>query len=100
MTPPAPTRFPRPLSAGRPRRRRARRAKVFACWQDSRHAGAHDTDTDPYVVELRDGQPRANVLVGDDGTNANQSDAAIGVDHYGQPYVVWTDYRTAVDGDL
>jgi hypothetical protein len=31
--------------------------------------------------------------VSDDGTNTNQADPAIGVDHYGQPYLVWTDYR-------
>ena len=34
-----------------------------------------------------------NILVGDDGTNANQGEPALGLDRHGQPYVVWTDYR-------
>ena len=69
--------------------------KVFASWQDWRQAGSTGTDTDLYVAELRSAAPRANVFVGDDGTNASQSDPAIGVDRYGQPYVVWTDSRQA-----
>jgi hypothetical protein len=67
--------------------------KVFACWTDSRHLSATDQDTDLYLVEVRAGTPGTNVFVGDDGTNANQSEPALGVDHYGQPYVVWTDSR-------
>ena len=69
--------------------------KVFASWQDWRQAGSPGTDTDLYVAELRPAGPRANVFVGDDGTNVRQSDPAIGVDRYGQPYVVWTDSRQA-----
>ncbi len=67
--------------------------RVFACWTDWRHTGATDTDTDLYVAELRSGTAGTNILVGDDGTNANQGDPAIGVDRYGEPYLVWTDYR-------
>jgi len=69
--------------------------KVFACWTDARHASNTDTDTDLYVAELRSGKAGTNIFVGDDGTNVNQSDPALGVDRYGQPYVVWTDYRKA-----
>jgi hypothetical protein len=46
-----------------------------------------------YVAELRSGTAGTNILIGDDGTNANQGDPAIGVDRYGEPYVVWTDHR-------
>jgi len=35
-----------------------------------------------------------NVFVGDDGTNADQSQPAMGVDRYGHPYMVWTDSRS------
>jgi PKD repeat protein len=69
--------------------------RVFACWTDWRHTSATGTDTDLYVAELRSGRAGTNILVGDDGTNANQGDPAIGVDRYGEPYVVWTDYRAA-----
>ncbi len=96
MTPPAPTRFRPAIVCGAAQTAGAGQPKVFVCWQDARHASTTNRDTDPYVVEVRDGKPRANVFVGDDGTNVNQSDPAIGVDHYGQPYVVWTDYRAAV----
>ena len=34
-----------------------------------------------------------NVFVGDDSTNSNQSQPAIGVDRYGYPYIVWADSR-------
>jgi len=68
--------------------------KVFACWQDSRHVGAYGTDSDLYLAELSEGTVRTNVLVGDEGTNASQSEPALGVDSYGEPYVVWTDDRS------
>jgi len=68
--------------------------RVFACWIDARHTGATDTDTDLYVAELRSETAGTNILVGDGGTNSNQGDPAIGVDRYGEPYVVWTDYRS------
>ena len=67
--------------------------RVFACWTDGRRVGTADTDTDLYVAELRSGTAGTNILVGDNGMNANQGDPAIGVDRYGEPYVVWTDYR-------
>jgi len=67
--------------------------KVFVCWTDSRHTSTTDMDTDLYVAELRAGAAGTNIFVGDDGTNANQNDPALGVDQYGQPYIVWTDSR-------
>ncbi len=66
---------------------------VFACWQDARHVGVYGTDTDLYFADLSSGTPNTNVLVKDDGTSANQSEPAVGVDRYGHPYVVWTDDR-------
>jgi hypothetical protein len=62
---------------------------VLVCWRDSRNL-----DTDLYFVEVRDGT-ETNIFVGDDGTNANQSEPAIGVDIYGHPYLVWTDARAS-----
>jgi hypothetical protein len=70
--------------------------QAFACWQDFRHA-AGGTDSDLFMAELRSGSARTNVFVGDDGTNANQSQPAVGIDRYGNPYVVWTDDRDAMD---
>lgn len=70
--------------------------KVFVCWQDARPASATDKDTDLYLAEVSSGTPSVDVLIGDDGTNSNQIDPSIGVDHYGQPYVVWTDDRRTV----
>jgi hypothetical protein len=67
--------------------------EVFACWQDFRHAGATGTDSDLYFAELSEGTGKTNVFVGDDGTNANQSEPALGLDAWGQPYVVWSDDR-------
>lgn len=69
--------------------------QVFACWQDSRHVGAYSADSDLYFAELSEGTVRANVLVGDDGTNTNQSEPALGVDRYNEPYIVWSDDRTS-----
>lgn len=68
--------------------------EVFVCWQDSRHAGAAGTDSDLYFAELSEGTVKTNVFVGDDGTNANQSEPALGLDAWGQPYVVWSDDRS------
>jgi hypothetical protein len=65
---------------------------VYACWQDSRSAGSV-RDTDLYFVEIRSGTGGTNILVGDDGTNSNQSDPALGCDQYGQPVVLTTDTR-------
>jgi len=68
-------------------------SRAFACWQDSRHAGAGNNDTDLYFTEVRSGVSRTNIRVGDDGTNAGQSEPAIGVNTHGHPYVVWSDDR-------
>ncbi len=68
-------------------------AKVFACWQDARHAAQHRGDTDLFVSEVTSGTPKTNVVVPDDDTNSAQSDPAVGVDAYGNLYVVWTDAR-------
>ncbi len=69
-------------------------SKVFACWQDERNVAADGGDTDLYMTELTS-DSRTNILVGDDGTNADQSEPAIGIDEYGHPYLVWTDGRSA-----
>jgi hypothetical protein len=68
--------------------------KVFACWQDRRNVSSNGGDTDIYLAELTYGTG-TNVLVGDDGTNADQSEPAMGIDKYGHPYLVWTDGRNA-----
>jgi len=70
--------------------------KAFACWQDFRHA-VNGLDSDLFLAELRSGSAHTNVLIADDGTNANQSQPAVGIDAYGNPYVVWTDDRDATD---
>jgi PKD repeat protein len=62
--------------------------RVFACWQDGRNVG----DTDIYFAELTAGSG-TNVLVGDNGTNTDQGEPAMGIDSYGYPYIVWSDDR-------
>ena len=74
-------------------------SRVFACWQDFRHVGSYGDDSDLFLTELATGAARTNVLVGDDGTSANQSAPALGVDAYGNPYVAWTDDRDDL-GDI
>jgi len=69
-------------------------SKVFACWQDERNVAANGGDTDLYMAELTS-DSRTNILVGDDGTNSNQSEPAIGVGEYGHPYLVWAYGRSA-----
>ena len=64
---------------------------IFACWQDLRNS----TDTDLYLTELSSGSAKTNILVGDNGTNGDQSEPALGIDGYGNPYLVWTDDRNA-----
>jgi len=61
--------------------------KVFACWKDQR-----DADTDLYFVQTNS-NTGTNVFIGDDSTNADQSQPAIATDIYGHPYLVWTDSR-------
>jgi hypothetical protein len=68
-------------------------ARVFACWQDGRHSRRHPADTDLFMAELGPGLAGTNILVGDGGTNSGQSEPAIGLDPYGNPYLVWTDAR-------
>jgi PKD repeat protein len=68
--------------------------KVFACWQDRRNVSSNGGDTDIYLAELTYGTG-TNVLVDDDGTNADQSEPAMGIDKCGHPYLVWTDGRNA-----
>ncbi len=70
--------------------------KVFGCWQDWRN-----TDTDLYFADANsvvypkpDSDPARNVFVGDDGTNTNQGEPAIGIDEYGHPYIMWADNRS------
>jgi len=81
---------------------------VFVAWRDRRNAAAGDMDL--YFAEVSSEVP-TNIFVGDDGTNSNQSEPAVGIDSHGQPYVVWTDDRaeqaniyfagsTFVDGEL
>jgi len=68
--------------------------EVFACWQDRRNVAGAIGDTDLYFAEVSsDGG--TNVFVGDDSTNSNQSQPAIGVDAQGHPYLVWSDSRSA-----
>jgi hypothetical protein len=72
----------------------ANNVHVYACWQDNRAMGSTQ-DSDLYVTEIRSGTGGTNILVGDDGTNSNQSEPALGCDEYGQPVVVWTDGRSS-----
>jgi len=68
--------------------------EIFACWQDRRNVAGAIGDTDLYFAEVSsDGG--TNVFVGDDSTNSNQSQPAIGVDAQGHPYLVWSDSRSA-----
>ena len=72
-------------------------AKVFACWQDGRWINKGDV-ADIYFTESGSGfDDRTNVLVNDDGVDENTQTAPdigdIGVDKYGNPYIVWVDDR-------
>ncbi len=66
--------------------------RVFASWQDRRNIIGSSTDTDLYFAQVNAGDG-TNVFVGDDSTNANQNEPAMGIDTYGYPYLVWTDSR-------
>lgn len=70
--------------------------RVFACWEDLRHVG-QSGDSDLFMADLGTGAIGTNILVGDDGTNSSQSEPMVGVDGYGNPYVVWTDGRGGQD---
>jgi len=48
-----------------------------------------------YAVEIGAGAG-TNVFVGDDGTNSDQSEPAIGIDGDGHPYLVWTNEKTDI----
>ncbi|MHC4644454.1 MAG: InlB B-repeat-containing protein [Planctomycetota bacterium] len=65
--------------------------KVFACWQDERNLGTSG-DVDLYFAEIASGST-ANIFVGDQGTNSDQTQPAIGTDAFGRPYLAWTDDR-------
>ncbi len=67
--------------------------KVFACWQDERNLAGGTGDVDIYAVQVNSGSG-TNVLIGDGGTNSDQTEPAMGIDQYGYPYVVWTDSRS------
>lgn len=67
--------------------------RVFACWQDRRHTRQRADDTDLFMAELGPASAGTNIFIGDDGTNSGQGEPVIGVDSYGNPYVVWTDAR-------
>jgi hypothetical protein len=72
--------------------------KVFACWRDERNANADlylaEISSD-YSAKISSGD-KANVFVGDDDTNSDQSEPAIGIDGDGHPYLVWTNERTDI----
>ena len=65
--------------------------KVFAGWVDERDIPVSG-DTDLYMVQANS-NPGTNVLIGDGGTNSDQTEPAIGIDQNGYPYFVWTDNR-------
>ena len=62
---------------------------VFACWQDLRHS----TDTDLFLAEVGLGTAKTNILIGDNSSNTDQGEPALGIDSHGNPYAVWTDSR-------
>jgi uncharacterized repeat protein (TIGR02543 family) len=64
--------------------------RVFACWEDYRNG-----DDDLYLSEVNSGSG-INVFVGDNGTNTDQAEPAIGIGGYGQPYLVWTNDKTDI----
>ena len=68
--------------------------RIFACWQDRRNITTNGGDTDLYLAELTS-DLRTNIFVGDDDTNSDQSESAMGIGEYGRPYLVWTDGRGA-----
>ena len=69
----------------------ARGTKLFAAWRDGRDV-RNNSDTDVYFAES--GSPfGTNILVNDDTGTSAQTAPAVGVDHKGNPYVVWVDER-------
>jgi len=72
-------------------------AQVFACWQDERNISAGGGDVDLYMVQVNSGSG-TNVFVGDGGANSDQTEPAIGIDHYGYPYIIWADNRDVSTG--
>lgn len=66
--------------------------KVLVFWHDKRSSVANDTDI--MFAETRfDGTFGTNLRVAADATNSPQTDPAIGLSPYGEPYAVWTDQR-------
>ncbi len=63
--------------------------RVYVCWQDSR-GGAYRNGTRLYFADVSPGSTSANLLVGGKAASSSQSDAALGTDAHGDPYVVWT----------
>jgi len=57
--------------------------RIYACWEDDRNG-----DDDLYILEINSSSG-TNVFVGDDGTNTDQTEPAIGIDANGHPYLVW-----------
>ncbi len=70
---------------------------VFVSWVDGRY---HEDsgDTDLFYAEVRADSVSTNVLVGDDGTNSQQSRPDLLIDGYGQPLLLWSDTREDVSG--
>jgi uncharacterized repeat protein (TIGR02543 family) len=62
--------------------------RVYVCWQDGR-GGAYRSGTRLYLADVSPGSVSTNLLVGDEA-GSSQSDAALGADAHGNPYVVWT----------
>lgn len=67
---------------------------VFACWQDRRHTGQHPADADLFFAELGPRSVGTNVFIGAERTESDRAEPMIGVDGYGNPYLVWTDARS------
>lgn len=67
--------------------------RIYVCWTDHRSV-QESTDTDLYFADLSHGSAGTNIFVGDNSTNSNQIEPALGIDQQGEPYVIWTDDRS------
>lgn len=70
---------------------------VFVSWVDDRYR-EDSGDADIFYAEVRADSVSTNVLVGDDGTNSQQSQPDLLIDGYGQPVLLWSDTREEVSG--